>query len=169
MHGDAGMGKAAAGQQADIRHMLGQYGAALARVKILRESVGRIEDRVRKMNREGYYAADVVNKGKKGKKPLGTTVVSGFRNKEYDAACRTLDRRKGMLRKEEQEMLELTAEVEGYIAGIADIEVRNILTLYYVENLTWVQVAQRMNAGRKKKYTEDSCRHRHDRFFEKNF
>ena len=86
MHGDTGKGRAAAGQQADIRHMLGQYGAALARVKILRESVGRIEDRVRKMNREGYYAADVVNKGKKGKKPLGTTVVSGFRNKEYDAA-----------------------------------------------------------------------------------
>ena len=59
--------------------------------------------------------------------------------------------------------------MEEYISGIADIEVRNILTLYYVEDLTWVKVAHKMNEKGRKKYTEDSCRHKHDRFIEKNF
>ena len=71
----------------------------------------------------------------------------------------------------ELEKTEMQAEeIERYIGKIDSMEIRNILTLRYVERLTWLQVAHRMNEkyGKKSgKYTSDSCRHKHDRFFEK--
>ena len=43
--------------------------------------------------------------------------------------------------------------------------------LYYIEGLTWAQVAYRMNnlfPKRKVTYTEENCRKRNFRFFEEN-
>ena len=71
---------------------------------------------------------------------------------------------------EDLELLELQTQVEEYISGLEDIEMRNILTLYYVEDRTWVQVAHGMNRIYQSKgrcYTADSCRCKHDRFLDK--
>lgn len=152
------------------KHILEQYSDALARVNILKKSIGHIEDKMSKMNKSGYYVTDVTNKGKKGKKPLGTVTIAGFPHEEYEGLSKKLGKRIERLLNEEQKLIELTGEVEGYISGIGDVEIRNIFTLYYVENLTWVQVAHRMNAEYKRKeYTENSCRRKHDRYFEKSF
>lgn len=151
-----------------MKKLLEQYSAALSRTKILRQQVSRLESKIEKITKENYFVSDVVTCGKKGKKPLGTAKVSGFPCKEYNNVHILLKKRRNNLCKEEQELLELTVKVEEYISKIDDLEMRNILTLYYVEDLNWVQVAHHMNAVTKKgKYTEGSCRLKHDRFLEK--
>ncbi len=151
------------------KNMLEQYRAAQKRIDILKLSIKNIEGKISKMNEKGYYVTDVVNRGKRGKKTIGTIRISGFPHETYKKISEELEQRKKKLLKEEGELIRLEGEVEEYISGIADIEVRNILTLYYVEDLTWVKVAHKMNEKGRKKYTEDSCRHKHDIFIEKNF
>lgn len=152
-----------------MKKLLEQYSAALSRVKLLRQKILEREDQIEKMNVKGYCVSDVVSCGRKGKKPLGTVRVSGFPFEKYGQMLRQLKKQKNKLMEEEQELLELITKVEEYISTINDIEMRSILTLYYVDDLNWVQVASRMNGFyRKKKYTESSCRRKHDRFLEKN-
>lgn len=151
-----------------MKKLLEQYSAALCRVKILRQQVSRLESKIEKITKEDYFVSDVVTYGKKGKKPLGTAKVSGFPYREYNNTQVLLQKRRNNLYREEQELLDLITKVEEYISKIDDLEMRNILTLYYVDDLTWIQVAHRMNDVTKKtKYTESSCRQKHDRFLEK--
>lgn len=73
--------------------------------------------------------------------------------------------------KEKQGLSELIAQEEEYTAGIEDVKMRNIMTLYYVKGLTWVQVAHKMNEiypNSLRDCTESGCRQKHDRFLEKN-
>ena len=73
------------------------------------------------------------------------------------------------LEQREAELVELTVQAEEYISSIEKSELRIMFRLYYLDGLTWNQVAHRMNwAFPKKKYTEDGCRMRNNRFFEKN-
>lgn len=151
-----------------MRELLEQYSAALSRIKLLRQKVFNLERRIERMNTEGYYVSDVVSCGRKGKKPLGTVRVSGFPHEKYSQMIGQLKKQKDRLMEEEQELLELVTKVEEYISAIKDIEMRSILTLYYVEDMNWVQVANRMNNfSKRNKYTEGSCRLKHDRFLEK--
>ena len=71
----------------------------------------------------------------------------------------------------EEELLELTNQAEEYIESIEKSELRIMFRLYYIEGLTWAQVAHRMNKlfpKRKVAYTEENCRKRNFRFFEEN-
>lgn len=151
------------------KYILISYSDALARVKYLRGSIENLETKLSRMNRQGYYVADSVTTGKKGKKPLGIVTVAGFPYPAYDHIRKQLIEREKQLEQEEQKLLELTNKAEEYIGGLKDIEIRNILSLYYIEDLNWVQVAHRMNAiySKKKRYTEGSCRLKHDRFIKK--
>ena len=152
------------------KSILEKYTSAIARVKYLQKSIDQIETDINRMNKQGYYVADSVTCGRKGKKPLGTATVRGFPYMDYEKKKRILARRRERLRKEEQQLLELTTQVEEFISGVQDVEMRNILSLYYIDDLNWVQVACRMNDmyGRKKrKYTDSSCRMKHERFLEK--
>lgn len=70
----------------------------------------------------------------------------------------------------EAELLELTNQAEEYIETIPKSELRIMFRLYYIDDLTWYQVALQMNQKfpkRSIKYTEDNCRMRHNRFLEK--
>ena len=88
-----------------------------------------------------------------------------------------IDRRKAALEKRierheilEAELLKKQTETEEYIESIPQAELRMIFRHYYIDNLTWYQVAFRMNdafPARRVKYTEDSCRMRHKRFLKK--
>lgn len=151
-----------------MKELLEQYSAALSRVKLLHQNIMRLEDKIAKMNERGYYVTDVVTCGRKRKKPLGTVTVTGFPHEEYKKTKALLEKRRDILNREEQNLIEIITRVEEHISQIDDVEIRNILTLYYVEDLNWVQVASRMNIlDRKKKYTENSCRCKHNRFIEK--
>lgn len=151
--------------------ILEQVCSSRARSKYLRESIDKIEKKREKLLKEGNIAADVVACGKRGKKPLGTIMVRGTSYAEEDRLRALLAKRKKQLEKERVTLLERVTEAEEHISRIDNIEIRNILSLYYIEDLNWVQTAHRMNnlygsSGRK--YTESSCRQKHDRFLEKN-
>ena len=150
------------------KHILEQYADAAARTKILRRTVERLEIRLKKIIEKEYIAADSVSLGKKGKKPLGRVTITGFPDKLCGETRAMLAKRKTKLQQEEQELLELMTEVEEYIAGIQDVEIRNILTLYYIDDLSWQKVAGRMNVLYKRRhYTDNGCRLKHDRFLKK--
>lgn len=158
------------------RNILIEYSNALARVKLLREQLQKKEDHLDRLRERGYVVADTVTKGKRGKKPLGTAVIIGYPVPESQRAARAYEKSYAILMDEEQELLELIGQVEEYIAEIDKVEIRNIMTLYYVEGLNWVQVAHRMNdlykdqiyRGRMRCYTDSSCRCKHDYYLEKN-
>ena len=53
--------------------------------------------------------------------------------------------------------------------SIQKSELRIMFRLYYIDGLTWVQVAHRMNRmfpKRRIKFTDDNCWRRNQRFFE---
>lgn len=150
-------------------NILTQYADAVARVKYLRKEISKLEDKIYKLETTDYgLVSDVVTKGKKGGKPLGTVKITGFRVEEYRRTAENLEERKLLLKHREEELLELMNQAEEFIEGIGDIELRNICSLYYIEGMTWVQVAHRMNElYGKENYTDNSCRCKHERFLEK--
>ncbi len=118
---------------------LKQYSHADARIGMLEKEIGRLEIRVEKKRREGLSVDDAV--------------LEEIREKK----------------REKKELVLFMTSVEEYLRGIGSFEIRNIMHLYYVKDLTWAQVAKGMNEKYgNKKYTESSCRHKHDRFFKEN-
>lgn len=158
------------------KEILIEYSDALARVKLLREQLQKKQEHLDRLRERGYVVADTVTMGKRGKKPLGTAVIIGYPFPESQRVARAYERCYAILMDEEQGLLELIGDVEEYIAGIDKVEIRNIMTLYYVENMNWVQVAHRMNdlykgqifKGKMRCYTDDNCRLKHDYYLEKN-
>lgn len=152
------------------KHILAQYSDAQARVQLLREQVAKKQRHLERLSQRGYIVTDSVTCGRRGKKPLGTVKISGIPIPEHDRLSRELEKQKENLEEEERQLREMVTEVEAFITGISDVEIRNLLTLYYVEELNWVQVAHKMNwlyKRKKKPYTDSSCRRKHDRFLEK--
>ncbi|MGP8315034.1 hypothetical protein ACG0Z4_29685 [Enterocloster aldenensis] len=146
------------------------YADARARIKLVREQTEKKRRRLEKLEQKGVRVSDSVSCGKRGKKPLGTVRITGYPVPEHDRAKREYEKQYGNLMREEQELLELQTQVEEYITGLDDIEIRNIMTLYYVEDMTWIQVAHGMNRiyqSRSRCYTDSSCRQKHDRFLDK--
>lgn len=114
--------------------------------------------------------SDSVTCGKRGKKPLVTAKITGFPYPEYNRKKSLLIARKRKLERLEVQLLELMGQVEEYIESIEQSELRIMFRLYYVDELTWLQVAFRMNRmfpRRRIPFTEDSCRIRHNRYLEK--
>jgi len=151
-------------------NILSQYADARARVVYLRRQIKGLEDKLHSMTHaEGGIVADTVSVGKRGKKSLGSVKATGFRDREYSSTKSSLEARKLLLRAREDELLALMAQAEEYIESVESLEVRNILSLHYIEGLTWVQVAKRMNdLYRRGSYTPDGCRIKHNRFLKKN-
>ncbi len=66
---------------------------------------------------------------------------------------------------------ELMNQAEEYINSIEKSELRMMFRFYYIDGMTWLQVAHKMNQLHPKRrvaYTEDSCRMRNTRFFQEN-
>lgn len=150
-------------------NILTQYADAVARVKYLRKEISKLEDKIYKLETTDYgLVSDVVTKGKKGGKPLGTVKITGFRVEEYRRTAENLEERKLLLKHREEELLELMNRAEEFIEGIEDIELRNIFSFYYMEDMTWMQVANAMDRlYNKREYTSESCRKKHERFLKK--
>ncbi|GCA66029.1 hypothetical protein KGMB01110_04650 [Mediterraneibacter butyricigenes] len=150
------------------RNILVEYADMLEEIKDLRR---RIQDDQKKINQLSQtIVSDSVTCGKKGKKPLRTVKIKGFPNMEINRRIGLLKKRKAKMMLLESDLLEKQIQVEEYIDGIDKSELRMMFRLYYLDNLTWYQVALQMNQifpKRRIKYTEDSCRMRNKRYFEK--
>ena len=131
----------------------------------------RIEtDRKALYNLNNMVVGDVVTLGKKGKKPLGTYKIEGQPIKAISRKQKAWERKIALLEQLEADLLEKQNEVEEYIQQIEKSEIRTMFRLYYIDDLPWYKVAIRMNQmfpNRRIKYTEDNCKQKHKRYFDK--
>lgn len=150
------------------RNILVEYADMLEEIKDLRRRIQEDQKKIDQLSQT--IVSDSVTCGKKGKKPLRTVKIKGFPNMEINRRIGLLKKRKAKLMLLESNLLEKQIQVEEYIDGIDKSELRMMFRLYYLDNLTWYQVALQMNQifpKRRIKYTEDSCRMRNKRYFEK--
>ena len=137
----------------------------------MKEEIKDLRRRIQKLDRfleNPPLVADVV-KGTRRDGTIGPIKITGIPEPEYIRKQGIRERYRKLLEAKEAELLELTCQVEEYIQSIPKSELRIMFRLYYIEGLTWVQVAHRMNAmfpKRRIKYTEDNCWRRNQRFFE---
>ncbi len=147
------------------RTILIEYCDLKAEIEGIRALIQITEERLKKIEEEGVVS-DVVSGGMGGTQHFK---VTGFPEPRYEKEIALLKSRRQRLKMKEEELLELTNQVEEYIESIPKSEMRIMLRLYYIENLTWSQVAMRMNAifpKRKIAYTEAGCLMKNKRFFE---
>lgn len=142
------------------KHILEQYTDMQREEKDLVRRIRTVTDRIENMEKEGYMVADSVSCGKRGKKPLGTKKIQGFPYPDYSRKREQLKTYRLQLELADEKLLKLLEEVEQYIAGIEDSRIRRIMRYRYIDNLNWVQVAQKMGGN----HTADSCRMAHDRY-----
>lgn len=150
------------------KNVLIQYVEMKEEIKDLRRRIHENERELTKL--ENMIVTDSVTRGKRGKKPLGTVKITGRPTAAINMKQRLLKKRNDRLTALEAELLDLTNQAEEYIETIPKSELRIIFRLYYIDDLTWYQVALKMNQKfpkRRIKYTEDNCRMRHNRFLEK--
>lgn len=146
------------------KKILIEYCDIKVEIKELRRLITQIENRLLKIEREGVVS-DVVSGGMGG---IEHFTVTGFPTPEYAKVTKLLKKRREKLKLKEEELLELTNQAEEFIESIEKSELRTMFRLYYIEDFTWTQVAVRMNKlFPKRTYTEDSCRKKNERFFEK--
>ena len=147
------------------KSVLIQYCDMQAEIKELRRLIKMTEERLEKIEREGAVS-DVVSGGMGG---IQHFKVTGFPTPEHAKVKQLLVSRRQRLKMKEDELLELTNQIEEYIESIKKSELRIMFRMYYIEGLTWNQVAHQMNeifSKTKRIYTENSCRMKGNRFFE---
>ena len=149
------------------KNVLIQYCDMKEEIKDLRRRITETERQIWKIAEEGTVK-DTVSGGMGG---IQHFVVEGMPVPELSRKRLLLNKRKAMLIEKENELLELMNQAEEYINSIEKSELRIMFRLYYIDNLTWVQVAHRLNSifpKRRIAYTEDSCRMKNKRFFDEN-
>ena len=147
--------------------ILSEYADMKEEIKDLRRRIAEDQKKIDQLKQT--VVSDSVSCGKKGKKPIRTVKIKGFPQMEINRRISLLKRRQAKLQMLETDLIEKQLQVEEYIQTIQKSELRTMFRLYYIDNLTWYQVALRMNQifpKRRIKYTEDSCRIRHNRFLE---
>ena len=136
--------------------------AILKQYTSLKKEIEEEERRIQAMNKEiermrpvAAEVSDVVTKGKRGKKPLGTIIIHGQGDESK------INRKRAQLRerKAKQEIrlsrLELMiSDIEDFINAVEDSETRRIMRFFYLEGKTWNQAAEAMGEG----YSGDACK-----------
>lgn len=115
-----------------------------------------LRDQINNMNHE------TVTDSVKGSDPYfpyveHTMIISGVEVRGYD---QKVTRLKKKLQRRIDELMDMAVEINEYIATIDNSEMRQILTLRYINNLTWQQVASHMGTAG----DGSTERKKHDRF-----
>jgi hypothetical protein len=92
---------------------------------------------------------------------LHTIKIQGVDWKSYESRMKRLS---DQLSRRVSELMDLLEEINEYIAAIDDSEMRQILTLRYVNGFTWQQVAAHIGGGN----TADGVKKACYRFLQKN-
>lgn len=151
------------------KQVLEQYYHLREEIRDLRKRIDQGEKYLREMEEEGYQVSDSV-KGTRKDGTIGSIRITGFPLPEYERVKTMTKKRIVKLRIMEDDLLEVMNQVDDFINAIPQSDLRQIFRLYYLDDMTWLQVATNMNRRFPKKrikYTEDSCRKRHDRHLEK--
>ena len=149
------------------KNVLIQYTDMIEEVKDIRKRILQTEKQISRIEEEGTVK-DTVSGGMGG---IQHFVVEGMPVPELSRKKLPLNKQKAMLIEKENELLELMNQAEEYINSIEKSELRMMFRFYYIDGMTWLQVAHKMNQLHPKRrvaYTEDSCRMRNTRFFQEN-
>lgn len=150
------------------KNILSEYADMKEEIKDLRRRIADDQKRIDQLRRT--IVTDSVSCGKKGKKPIRTVKIKGFPQVEIERRVALMEKRQAKLEMLETDLIERQMQVEEYIQNIEKSELRIMFRLYYIDSLTWYQVALKMNQmfpKRRIKYTEDNCKQRHKRYLEK--
>lgn len=141
------------------KEILTQYSDLQEEVKEIRNRIESTEKQIAKIEEEGNVI-DTVSGGSGG---IQHFKIEGFPYPEYSRKKSLLYVRKATLVNLELELTETLNQVEEFIAGVEDSRIRRIITLRFIENLSWNKVADRIGGGN----TEDSVKKMFYRFMEK--
>jgi hypothetical protein len=141
------------------KEILSQYSNLQKEVVENRIKIERLEKQIAKIESEG----NVVDKVKGGNGGLQNFRIEGFPYPEYTRKKTALYARQTILCDLEFELLETLNQVEEFISNIQDSRMRRIISLRFVENKTWNEVADAIGGN-----TEDSVRKMFERFMERN-
>lgn len=141
------------------KEILTQYSDLQEEVKEVRNRIESTEKKIAKIEEEGNVI-DTVSGGSGG---IQHFKIEGFPYPEYSRKKSLLYVRKATLVNLELELTETLNQVEEFIAGVEDSRIRRIITLRFIENLSWNKVADRIGGGN----TEDSVKKSFYRFMEK--
>lgn len=141
------------------KEILTQYSDLQEEVKEVRNRIESTEKQIAKIEEEGNVI-DTVSGGTGG---IQHFKIEGFPYPEYSRKKSLLYVRKATLVNLEMELTETLNQVEEFIAGVEDSRIRRIITLRFIENLSWNKVADCIGGGN----TEDSVKKSFYRFMEK--
>ena len=149
------------------KNILIEYADMKEEIKDLRRRIEQTKKELSRLN--GQVVMDSVSCGKKGKKPLGTVKITGRPGTAISRKEALLNKRIRRLEELEEELLELTIQVDEYIETIKKSELRMIFRLYFLDDLSYPKVADQMNQRfpkRRIKYTDENIKKKVQRYFE---
>lgn len=140
------------------KEILIQYSDLQEEVKEVRERIDKTEKQIAKIEDDGNVV-DSVSGGYGG---IQHFKIEGFPYPEYSRKKTLLYARKATLASLEMELMETLNQVEEFIASVEDSRMRRIITLRFIDNLSWNKVADRIGGNN----TEDSVKKAFYRFME---
>ena len=141
------------------KEILIQYSDLQEEVKEVRERIDKTEKQITKIEDDGNVVDSVCG----GNGGIQHFKIEGFPYPEYSRKKTLLYVRKATLASLEMELMETLNQVEEFIASVEDSRMRRIITLRFIDNLSWNKVADRIGGNN----TEDSVRKAFTRFMEK--
>ena len=140
------------------KEILIQYSDLQEEVKEVRERINKTEDQIAKIEKDGNVVDSVCG----GNGGIQHFKIEGFPYPEYSRKKTLLYARKATLASLEMELMETLNQVEEFIARVDDSRMRRIITLRFIDNLSWNKVADRIGGNN----TEDSVKKAFYRFME---
>ena len=140
------------------KEILIQYSDLQEEVKEVRERIEKTEKQISRLEEDGSVIDSVCG----GNGGIQHFKIEGFPYPEYSRKKTLLYARKATLASLEMELMEILNQVEEFIASVEDSRIRRIITLRFIDNLSWNKVADRIGGNN----TEDSVKKAFYRFME---
>ena len=140
------------------KEILIQYSDLQEEVKEVRERIEKTEKQISRLEEDGNVIDSVCG----GNGGIQHFKIEGFPYPEYSRKKTLLYARKATLASLEMELMEILNQVEEFIASVEDSRMRRIITLRFIDNLSWNKVADRIGGNN----TEDSVKKAFYRFME---
>lgn len=151
------------------KNILEQYLELKEEIRDLQDRIDRDERRLEKIRKEGVVSDTV--KGTRSDGTFGPIKITGYPIPEHNQVKNMIKKRVAKLHILEDDLQSAINEVDEFIGKVPKSDLRMIFRFRYLDDMTWAAVALNMNdrfPKRRIKYTEDSCRMRHDRYLENN-
>ena len=151
------------------KNILEQYLELKEEIRDLQDRIDRDERRLEKIRKEGVVSDTV--KGTRSDGTFGPIKITGYPIPEHNQVKNMIKKRVAKLHILEDNLQNAINEVDEFIGKVPKSDLRMIFRFRYLDDMTWAAVALNMNdrfPKRRIKYTEDSCRMRHDRYLENN-